>query len=159
MAQRDPAAWGDDADRFVMRSLATYHQLSVGWADKAIVDGDNGAPNSRVCPGKQVRATVASPHIAFRHDTTRITAHHSTDRIACASIACCPHACWLPPQLSFVMICEFLNAFLRASGADAGAPLPEHAWIVDFDPKVKTRVVDWTGYGLSTSFVLRRNAS
>lgn len=114
MAQRDPAAWGDDADRFVMRSLATYHQLSVGWADKAIVDGDNGAPNSRVCPGK---------------------------------------------QLSFVMICEFLNAFLRASGADAGAPLPEHAWIVDFDPKVKTRVVDWTGYGLSTSFVLRRNAS
>jgi len=54
MASRDPAAWGDDSDRFVLRPMSTYHKLSVAWADPAIVGGDSGAPNSRVCPGKEL---------------------------------------------------------------------------------------------------------
>ena len=60
MAQRDPAAWGNDSDSFVLRDAATYHKLSVGWAEPAMAEGGNGAPNSRVCPGKQLSIVMMS---------------------------------------------------------------------------------------------------
>jgi hypothetical protein len=53
-AEQDPMAWGDDAHEFLLRPLETYAKLSVAWADPALVDGDNGAPNSRACPGKDL---------------------------------------------------------------------------------------------------------
>lgn len=46
--------WGSDAREFRLRSLSEYHQKHVGWADQAIVNGENGHAFSRVCPAKDL---------------------------------------------------------------------------------------------------------
>lgn len=57
-AQRDPDVWGDTANNFVLRDLASYHRLSIGWADAA-TDKANPAYN-RVCPAKHLSLAMAT---------------------------------------------------------------------------------------------------
>jgi len=75
-AQRDPAAWGDNAHHFVMRPLEVYARLGVGWAEPALVDGDNGAPNSRACPGKDLSIAMVTSFLrAFLKETASCSTH------------------------------------------------------------------------------------
>ena len=72
-AMKDEQAWGGDAQEFVLRPLEAYAKLSVAWADPAIIDGDNGAPNSRVCPGKDLSlAMVTSFLLGLLHRTVGV---------------------------------------------------------------------------------------
>jgi hypothetical protein len=50
--------WGPTARDFKLRPLAEYHKKHVGWADQAIVDGDNAHPFSRVCPAKDLSIAI-----------------------------------------------------------------------------------------------------
>jgi hypothetical protein len=50
--------WGPTARDFKLRSMAEYHQKHVGWADQAIVNGDNAHPFSRVCPAKDLSIAI-----------------------------------------------------------------------------------------------------
>jgi hypothetical protein len=53
MGQRDPRAWGPDAEAFRIRPLAAYHSNSVGFAEPAIAPNLR-APNSRSCPARDL---------------------------------------------------------------------------------------------------------
>jgi len=61
MSNLDPTSstgWGATARDFKLRSIAEYHTKHIGWADKAIYNGDNAHPNSRVCPAKDLSITI-----------------------------------------------------------------------------------------------------
>ena len=49
-AGRDPAAWGEDASKFRVRSIRDYHRLFTGFADQAVHPRDPSL--NRACPGK-----------------------------------------------------------------------------------------------------------
>ena len=52
MSSKDPNAWGPDAHRFKVRTVAKYHSTFMGFADNAYDNSvANGAMN-RACPGK-----------------------------------------------------------------------------------------------------------
>jgi len=50
--QHDPAAWGHDASKFVLRPLADYNRYSVGFAEMAKDDDIDDGRANRNCPGK-----------------------------------------------------------------------------------------------------------
>lgn len=59
-ACKDPKAWGPDSDQFKLRSFEEYHQKHMAWADTALHNGKNEAPNSHVCPGKDLSLVMLS---------------------------------------------------------------------------------------------------
>jgi len=65
--------WGPTARDFKLRSLSEYHQKHVGWADQAIVNGDNGHAFSRVCPAKDLSVVMVTEFLRsfLRHGGQR----------------------------------------------------------------------------------------